>query len=64
MIYFSLLSTQRKITGGWTKALFSKRLSVIPKKSLCLFPERGHLLDAFSQTEISSEGLVLREISN
>lgn len=64
MSYFSLLSTQRKIISGWKKALFSKRLLVIPEKSLCLFPERGHLLDAVSQTEISSKGEVLREISN
>lgn len=63
MSYFSLLSTQRKIISGWKKALFSKRLLVIPEKSLCLFRERGHLLDAVSQTEISSEGEGLREIS-
>lgn len=63
MSYFSLLSTQREIVSGWKKALFSKRLLVIPEKSLCLFPERGHLLDAVSQTGISSQGEVLREIS-
>lgn len=62
--YFSLLSTQRKIVSGWKKALFSKRLLVIPEKSICLFPERGHLLDVVSQTGISSEGEVLREISS
>lgn len=64
MSYFSLLSTQRKIISGWKKALFSKRLLVIPEKSLCLFPERGHLLHAVRQTGISSQGEVLREISN
>lgn len=62
--YFFLLSTQRKIISGGKKALFSKRLLVIPEKSFCLFPERGHLLDAVSQTGISSQGEVLREISN
>lgn len=64
MSYFSLLSTQREIISGWKKDLFSKRLLVIPEKSLCLFPERGHLLDAVSPTGISSQGKVLREISN
>lgn len=64
MSYFSLLGTQRKIMRGWKKPLFSERLLVIPEKSLCLFPERGHLLDAVSHTEISNGGEVLREISN
>lgn len=45
---FSFLSTEREIISGRKKALFSKRLLVIPEKSLCLFPERDHLLDAVS----------------
>ena len=56
-----MLSTQRKITNGWKKALFFKRLLVIPEKSLHLFPERGHLLDAVSQTKMSSAGEVQRD---
>lgn len=62
--YFTLLTTQKEIISGWKKALFSKRLLVIPQKSLCLFPEGGHHLDAVSQTGISSQGEELREISN